>query len=272
MAFKSIKTIEESINNRFLRLQDEQSIKGVFLYHDYSDVLVADVHYINTKSYKGYVHCCETNCPACQKGIRVQNKLFIPFLVIADLNKNYDEDTVIFWDRNTSFNNQLRKDVFDKYDCPTDVVFSITRHGAFRDINTTYSIQALYRYDGDIDKALDSMGVHFPDYYSKVVKPMTVSEMYEALNDSDTSSEEASMPSETYTYQAKPRKKYVDPAEINDEDVPTSPVKSTGSELPSMSEAVKESEDSNDSISIVDSDTDIDTTPSDIDEDDDVTF
>ena len=83
MAFKSVAQIEKDTYGKFLRLTDDQQwVKGVLLYKSYDDVLSCDVHYIKSKDYSGYVHCCGSSCPACQKGISLRQKLFIPILVL----------------------------------------------------------------------------------------------------------------------------------------------------------------------------------------------
>lgn len=223
MAFKSMKSFEEDRFGYFLRLaSDEESVNAVFLYHNTDEVLMADVHYINSKSYKGYVHCCGDGCPACQKGIRVQQKLFVPVLLFADLNKeSYSENTVLFWDRTINFNRQLQQDVFRRYDCPEDYIFRITRHGGYRDLKTTYSIIAKMNCNSNtVDDTLKAMGVSFPDYYENVVKSVGAADLYDMLNETVDKSNDKYMPSENFNYEVKPRKTYVDPATIVDSDVP----------------------------------------------------
>ena len=225
MAFKSIKKIEEDKFSNLLRLDDEKSINGVFLYKSVDDVLVAAAHYINSKDYHGYVHCCESGCPACKKGIRVQNKLFIPIFVPAQLNPDYEEDTVIFWDRNQTFyNKQLKKDVFDKYDNPTSIVFKITRHGEYRDINTTYSIIPKANFCSDIDEVLENLGVSLPEYYENIIRTVDAATLSDMLNEASGTEDDAFSPSQNYSYQAKPRKKFTDPEDISVETLPGEPV------------------------------------------------
>lgn len=238
MAFRSIKTLEETVYRNRLRLADDgDSIAGVFLYNSYDDVLVADVHYINSRKYKGYVHCCGDGCPACKKGIRVQNKLFVPFLVLADKSDGYDENQVLFWDRNQPFVYQLRKDVFDKYPNPTEFIFRITRHGVYRDRNTRYSIMVEANCVSDINDVLNGMGVSFPEYYENIVKSINAAELNDWINDS--SSDEAYMPSANYSYQVKPRKKIADPEDLDAlDDLPgeevSNSVESTEESLPNV--------------------------------------
>lgn len=243
MAFKQVKQIEEDRYGKFLRLDDEKSITGIILYDSYDDVLVADCHYVNSKEYTGYVHCCEEGCPACAKGIRVQRKLFVPILVLADLNEDYDEDTVIFWDRNMAFNHQLRKDVFDKYPCPSDTIFKITRHGAYRDKNTRYSIIPKFNFPDDVHAILDSMNVKFPDYYENVVRSVDAATLSDMLMESSRTSESAYTPSANYSYKAVPRKKFTDPEDLDDDsdELPGVPVAADSSEsdLPTFEPAAE---------------------------------
>lgn len=224
MAFKKMKQVKENMYGNRLVLDDEHSVTGVFLYKDYEDVLLADAHYVNTKKYKGYVHCCEEGCPACKKGIRVQEKLFIPFLVLADKSDGYEENTVIFWDRNKPFDYQLRKDVFDKYPNPTSVVFRITRHGGYRDRSTTYSIMPVANFTSDIDEVLSSMNVSFPDYYENIVKDVDAVELSDWLNESSDKPSDSYTPAANYSYQVKPRKRMADPEDLDEleasEDLP----------------------------------------------------
>lgn len=235
MAFKKIKQIEEDRYGKFLRLNDGESVRGVFLYKSYDDVLIADCHYVNSSDYHGYVHCCESGCPACAKGIRVQHKLFIPILVLKDLNPSFDEDTVIFWDRNQSYNHTLKTEVFDKYPNPTDVIFKITRHGAYRDINTTYSINVAMKFDSDVDDVLASLGVTMPDYYENVVRTVDPAQLQDMLSATAASASQGSsyVPQQSYSYQAKPRKRMPDPEDLDavesDNEVPGVPVEDVNS-------------------------------------------
>ena len=233
MAFKSVAQIEKDTYGKFLRLTDDQQwVKGVLLYKSYDDVLSCDVHYVKSKEYSGYVHCCGSSCPACQKGLSRRQKLFIPILVLADLNEGYDEDTVVFWDRNLSFNHYLKRDVFDKYDNPSDFVVKITRNGEYRDRNTTYSISACARFTNDIDTVMESLGVKFPDYYENVVRTVDAATLQDMLSDtSATDKKSAYIPQQNYSYQATPRKRTPSPEDLDAvENVPGVPVESSESE------------------------------------------
>ena len=232
MAFKKMKQVEETIYANRLRLEDDgDSVTGVFLYKDYDDVLVADAHYVKTKHYSGYVHCCEDCCPACKKGIRIQSKLFIPFLVIAEFSEGYNEDTVVFWDRNKPFAYQLRKEVFDKYPNPANIMFKITRHGKRGDVNTTYSIIPVRNFISDIDDVLNSIDVHFPEYYEAIIKDVDVATLSDWLNEGSSDSSDSYVPSANYSYQVKPRKRIADPEDLDmEEGIPGDPVEFSDTE------------------------------------------
>lgn len=218
MAFKKVQNIEEERFGKYLRLMDDgDSVTGVFLYKDYSDVIVADCHYIKSTDFNGYAHCCGAGCPACSEGIRVQQKLFIPFLILADKSDGYDEDTVVFWDRNSRFTYQLRNQVFKDYPNPEDYVFKITRHGEHNDINTKYSISAVMNFPYDVDEILVNMNVSFKDYeyYENVVKTIDSNDMLDMLNKRESNSSKAT-PTSSYSYKATPRKVVPDPEDLDD--------------------------------------------------------
>ena len=217
MGFKKVQNIEEERFGKYLRLMDDgDSVTGVFLYKDYSDVIVADCHYIKSAEFNGYAHCCGAGCPACSEGIRVQQKLFIPFLVLADKSDGYDEDTVVFWDRNSRFTYQLRNQVFKDYPNPQDYVFKITRHGEHNDINTKYSISAVMNFPYDVDEILKNMGVSFENYayYENVVKTIDSNDMLDMLNRRETNASKA-IPTSSYSYKATPRKVMPDPEDLD---------------------------------------------------------
>ena len=128
---------EERYGNMFLLRNDGDSADVIFLYQSIDDALVADVHYIKSSSYSGYVHCCGRGCPACAKGIRIQNKLFIPLY-------NISANEVQFFDRSIRFENVLNNAVFSRFPNPSEFVFRITRHGAAGSMDTTYDISAVF--------------------------------------------------------------------------------------------------------------------------------
>lgn len=183
MAFKSFSQYQEDKNGDFFVLpNDKDWADVVFLYKSANDVLVADVHYLNTSSYKGYVHCCESGCPACMRNIDVQHKIFIP---LYNITKNKIE----FWDRTTYFEQQLQKNVFQNFPDPSQCVFRITRNGEANDRKTTYSFMPVGRNSArPYEKILADFGISFPDAYSRICKEMTAVEMANAL-DSKVSSD-----------------------------------------------------------------------------------
>lgn len=186
MAFKTAKEYNEArFGNMFLLRNDGDSADVIFLYRNSDDVLVADTHYIKSPTYSGYAHCCGIGCPACQKNIRVQSKLFIPLY-------NISEGKIQFWDRSMRFEPQLQKDVFEMYPDPCRYVFRITRHGAAGSIDTTYEIQAVATNTvKSFDAILAEAKTSYPECYSEVCKELSSSEMSAMLN-SSTSSEDLS--------------------------------------------------------------------------------
>ena len=200
MAFKSLNTYnEERYGNFFTLPNDGDHADVIFLYHNSNEALVADVHYIKSNDYSGYVHCCNRGCPACGKNIRIQTKLFIPMY-------NITEDKIQFWDRTTRFEPQLQQDVFKGYPNPSEYVFRITRKGAARDVNTTYQIQAVGKNSVmSIEEILAKHNATFPDYYSAVCKELTPSQMSEYLNSSDSVNSGAPIQDYSVTYGAAPR-------------------------------------------------------------------
>jgi hypothetical protein len=183
MAFKSFSQYQEDKNGDFFVLpNDKDSADVVFLYRNANDVLVADVHYLNTASYKGYAHCCETGCPACARNIKVQHKIFIPLF-------NVTKKKIEFWDRTTFFESILQDKVFKSFPNPSECVFRITRNGAAGSRETTYDILPIGRNSAmPYEKILADYGVTLPDYYSTICKEMNAYEMTSALNEAVDSS------------------------------------------------------------------------------------
>lgn len=182
MAFKTAKEYNEArFGNMFLLRNDGDSADVIFLYRNSDDVLVADTHYIKSSNYSGYAHCCGIGCPACQKNIRVQSKLFIPMY-------NISEGKIQFWDRSMRFEPQLQKDVFEMYPDPCKYVFRITRHGAAGSIDTTYEIQAVATNTvKSFDDILSEAKTSYPECYSEVCRELSASEMSAMLNSSASS-------------------------------------------------------------------------------------
>lgn len=200
MSFKKVSDYnEERYGNMFLLRNDGDSADVIFLYQSIDDALVADVHYIKSASYSGYVHCCGRNCPACNKGIRVQNKLFIPLY-------NISAGEVQFFDRSVRFENVLNTNVFSRYPNPSEFVFRITRHGEAGSMSTTYAIEAVGRNTEpqlSFSSILKANNITFPDGYNRICKELSVPELENMLNANN-------MPEDTtnYTipdYQVKPR-------------------------------------------------------------------
>lgn len=168
MAFKSVKQYnEERFGGLFMLRNDGDQADVIFLYRNQEDVLIGDTHYIKSPDYSGYVHCLGSGCPACAKNIRIQTKLFIPVY-------NLTANELQFWDRSTQFENQLMKEVFENYPAPCDYVFRITRHGAARDVNTYYTIQAVARNTvSTFDQILQSANTSFPECFERVCKSVS---------------------------------------------------------------------------------------------------
>lgn len=198
MGFKKLTDYNEAkYAGKFVLRDDGDYADVVFLYRDASDVLVADVHYVNSAVYRGYVHCCGAGCPACAKGIRTQTKIFVPVY-------NIKEDEIQFWDRTVKFETQLQRDIFANYPTPADFVFRITRNGAAGSIETTYSIRAAYKNTEEMsyDTICKAKGIMLPDYYSAIVRDVSASELDNMVNvKSSVSGESDNLPS----YKVTPR-------------------------------------------------------------------
>ncbi len=194
MAFKTFDNYIADKNGSFFLLPNDKDFADViFLYRNIKDVLVADVHYIKSPDYSGYVHCCGRGCPACSKGLRIQTKIFIPLY-------NYKTNRIEFWDRSNHFERQLMNDVLNRYPNPSEWVFRVTRNGEAGDVNTTYSIVAQgkntrYPYD----KILLDNGLTLPEGYSAVCLDRTPGEVSAMLNT------DSSVPTSEYNYIPTPR-------------------------------------------------------------------
>lgn len=191
MAFKSVEEFKEERNQgKFVLEEDKDSAEVLFLYRTKRDELQADVHYIRTSAYTGYVHCCGTGCPACARKFRRDSKIFIPLYVMTQTDRAHGGerrviDQILFWDKKTTFDKQLDQDVFYNYATPIDYVFKITRNGAYKDMNTRYEIKAIGTNTGlTYDSVLAKFQAKMPDYYSNVVKEFTATELENMLRDS----------------------------------------------------------------------------------------
>ena len=198
MAFKAITEYnEERFGNLFKLDNDGDYADVIFMYQSLKDVLVADVHYVKSADYSGYVHCCGRGCPACAKGIRVQSKLFIP---LYDINTNQ----LIFWDRNVRFQRQLDNDVLSKFPNPSEYVFRITRKGLANDINTSYSIVAVGKNTvKSYSDILKDLGISLPDHYLVICREYDALTLKTLLTTTNT---ESSAIGTLPDYQVTPRK------------------------------------------------------------------
>ncbi len=189
MGFKKVKDYNEERYGDFFMLRNDGDYADViFLYRSYDDVLVADTHYIKSNEYSGYCHCNGSGCPACQKGIRVQNKLFIPLF-------NLDDNKIEFFDRNSRFENQLMQDVLLSYPNPSEYVFRITRHGEAGSMGTHYSIQVVGNNKMmSYDDILKKFNATMPDYYSKVCREIDSATMSKMLSNNTAPSSSDEIP------------------------------------------------------------------------------
>lgn len=185
MAFKSmVEYNDDRYGNMFMLRNDGDYADVIFLYHSRNDVMMAPTHYIKSDKSNGYVQCLGQNvCPACKRGIRVDNKLFIPLYDIAS-------DSVLFWDRNTRFFQVLDNSVFQKVPDPSEFVFRITRHGASGDRNTRYEITVIaHNNQISYDEILSKFNIKFPEFYNTVCADWSVedyeSHLSPARNDED---------------------------------------------------------------------------------------
>lgn len=213
MAFKSVEQYNEDRYRNLFRITDDgMSADVVFLYQSKADMLVADVHYIRSVEYNGYVHCIGTGCPACKANIkRVSNKLFIPIY-------NFEKDAIEFWDKNmsTKFLAQLDKDVFNRFANPSEYVFKITRHGAFHDIDTYYDIVPIGKNSRmPYAQILAKFGAVMPDYYENIVKTVSAFDLSNMLQhqNSNNSIEQEYIPIPRAGYQSSIPDTYVNAAE-----------------------------------------------------------
>ena len=179
MAFKSFDQYQEDKNGDFFVLPNDGDYADVvFLYRSTKDVLIADVHYINTATYKGYVHCCGAGCPACthgENGIRVQQKMFIPLY-------NCTKKKIEFWDRTPFFEQVLQTSVFKGFPDPSVCIFRITRHGMAGSRDTKYEIIAKFKNPMTYEQILANNNITLPEGYSRICKEMSAAELSQALN------------------------------------------------------------------------------------------
>jgi len=199
MAFKKFNDYVDNKNGIFFTLPNDKDYADViFLYQSIDDVLVASVHWISTPGYKGYAHCLDDNCPACnyrsERGGTIQRRdaMFIP---VYNITKSRFE----FWDRTPNFEYKLHDAVFKNYPNPSEYVFRITRNGKPRDVNTTYDIMVTGKNNYTYEQIMADFKLSFPESYDLVCKELSYEEMDRYLN----STAPASIPD--YNYVPVPR-------------------------------------------------------------------
>ena len=193
MAFKSVEQYtEERYHSTFRLVDNGETADVIILYQSRADMLHADVHYVKSDNYSGYVHCLGkgNGCPVCALKrndgsplIRLQEKLFIPLYNIA-------KDRIEFWDRtwNNGFIAQLDREVFNIYSNPSEYVFKITREGEFNDKDTRYKFTAVGRNCVmSYEQILAKFQATMPEYYDNVVKSFSISELTTMLQSTQQS-------------------------------------------------------------------------------------
>lgn len=190
MAFKSVEQFNDDRYRGLFRLVNNgDTADVVFLYRSKKEELVGDVHYVRSKSYNGYVQCCDENCPACAKGLKLQHRLFVPLYNVKQHDAIYGDlqkGVIEFWDRTVNFDKQLEQDVFSNYPNPSEYVFRIKRNGEPNDIETKYEIQAIAKNNasiGSYDDIMAKFQTSFPKHYNEIAKEVTVSELSAMLAD-----------------------------------------------------------------------------------------
>lgn len=191
MAFKQSEQYrKDKYGNMIVLPNDQDSVDIVLLYTSVSDVLLADVHYLKSDEYDGYVHCLGSKvCPACNhvtpsgnRGIRVQPKLFIPMY-------NVETNEVMFFDRSIKFESQLLSEVFAGYPNPSDYVFRLTRHGAAGSIDTYYTFMAVSNNTvKSFDQICKEFNLKFPEMYDSVCRDVDAVTLTKWLTSQPTSS------------------------------------------------------------------------------------
>ena len=182
MGFKKASAYnEQKYGSKFILQNDNDYADVVFLYQSQDDVLIADAHYIKSATYNGYCHCTGAGCPACEKHIRIQPKLFIP---LYNINTNQIE----FWDRTPVILPQITKDVFSSYPNPSEFIFRITRHGESGDRGTRYQIMAIAKNKTPYAELLAQVGAVMPDCYEHIIKDAPASEISGWLSTSSSGS------------------------------------------------------------------------------------
>ena len=189
MAFKSIQQVnEEKYNGKFVLRDDGDTADVIFLYQRHEDIMFADVHYIKSNDYNGFVQCIGRGCPVCGGGkIRLQQRYFIPLINLSacDPATGESKPELQFWDRTTKFEQVMSRDVFHKYPNPSKVVFRITRQGEAGDTKTRYNISAVGSYNKPYDEILAEYNIKFPDAYEKICKDYSADKLRELLSQTE---------------------------------------------------------------------------------------
>lgn len=237
MAFKKVSDYNaERYGGMFLLKNDGDYADVVILYRSMDDVLMADVHYLKSSDYSGYVHCCGSGCPACTRGVRVQNKLFIPVYDIAS-------QEIKFFDRSIRFQSVLEEQVFSVCADPSEYVFRITRHGAANSLDTTYKFTAVGKNPISYDEILAKHDAKFPDYYEHICRDISPSEMEGMFNAAPR--ETGSGYSELPDYQIKPR---VSASENSESSIPEQDVDLTDKHAESVTSEIQEQDPDIDNV------------------------
>ena len=194
MAFKQVKQYQDEIYEHKFRLADDgDKADVIFMYRSYDDVLRASVHYIKSSEYNGYVQCLERDCPICNKGIRVQNKMFVPLY-------NLTTQEFELWDRTTYFEKQLNRDVFKHYPNPVNFVFTITRKGEAGSKDTKYQIDLAGRNSSmTYDQILEKFNLKMPDAYELICKDYDSAKLSELMSKPANSIPDDELPDYTVT-------------------------------------------------------------------------
>lgn len=197
MAFKTMEAYDEARYGGMFRLINDGDYKDVvIMYQNRSEVLQADVHYLKSNDFSGYVHCLGGDCPACKKGIKVQPKLFVPVYVIQ-------ENEILYFDRSPKFMALLDESVFKNYPNPSEYVFRITRHGVANSVDTTYSIQAVGKNNfAPFAQILADHHTSMPADYDKICKDYDRTKIESILSNSNTANGSVDYQSQ---YNAQPR-------------------------------------------------------------------
>jgi hypothetical protein len=192
MAFQKLQDYTENkYGNKLVLANDGDSAQVIFLYRSLDDVLVANAHYIKSQDFSGYVHCLGRGCPACEKNIRQQTKVFIPVYRV-------DTEELVFMERTQKFIPQLQADVFQKFPNPSEYVFTITRHGVSGDINTRYEINVTMKNTKlPYDAILSKCGVKLPDHYETIISDMDASKMRMLISERGNSGSSSDLPDYT---------------------------------------------------------------------------